>query len=97
MTGQRDSNIVTSGLSGIVTEQGITVEVHSIRLEDKPGWTLEVVNQNGTSIVWDDPFVTDDAAWAAFRRTVRGRGHARLPRPSRRHLVPAVSAIASKA
>ena len=44
MTGQCDPNIATSGLSGIVTEQGITVEVHIIRLEDEPGWTLEVVN-----------------------------------------------------
>lgn len=67
MTGERDPNIVTSGLSGTVTEQGITVEVHIIRLEDEPGWTLEVVNHSGTSTVWDDPFVTDDAAWAAFR------------------------------
>ena len=37
MTGERDPNIVTSGLSGTVTEQGITVEVHIIRLEDEPG------------------------------------------------------------
>lgn len=74
MTGERDPNIVTSGLSGTVTEQGITVEVHIIRLEDEPGWTLEVVNQNGTSTVWDDPFVTDDAAWGAFRRTVEEEG-----------------------
>ena len=74
MTGERDPNIVTSGLSGTVTEQGITVEVHIIRLEDEPDWTLEVVNQSGTSTVWDDPFVTDDAAWAAFRRTVEEEG-----------------------
>lgn len=74
MTGERDPNIVTSGLSGTVTEQGITVEVHIIRLEDEPGWTLEVVNQNGTSTVWDDSFVTDDAAWGAFCRTVEEEG-----------------------
>lgn len=46
MTGERDPNIVTSGLSGNVTEQGTTVEVHIIRLEDEPGWTLEVVNRS---------------------------------------------------
>lgn len=74
MTGERDPNIVTSGLSGIVTEQGITVEVHIIRLEDEPGWSLEVVNHSGTSTVWDDSFATDDAAWAAFRHTVEQEG-----------------------
>jgi uncharacterized protein len=74
MTGERDPNIVTSGLSGTVTEQGITVEVHIIRLEDELGWTLEVVNHSGTSTVWDDPFATDDAAWTAFRRTVEEEG-----------------------
>ncbi len=74
MTGQRDPNIVTSGLSGTVTDQGITVDVHIIRLEDEPRWTLEVVNHSGTSTVWDDSFVTDDAAWAAFRRTVEAEG-----------------------
>ncbi|EQB08238.1 hypothetical protein L286_02565 [Sphingobium sp. HDIP04] len=24
--------------------------------------------------MWDDPFATDDAAWAAFRRTVEEEG-----------------------
>lgn len=51
MTGERNPNIVTSGLSGIVTEQGITVEVHIIRLENEPGWTLEVVNHSRISTV----------------------------------------------
>lgn len=60
--------------AGTVTGQGITVDVHIIRLEDEPRWTLEVVNHSGTSTVWDDSFVTDDAAWAAFRRTVEAEG-----------------------
>ncbi len=65
MTGQRDPNIVTSGLSGTVTDPGITVDVHIIRPEDEPRWTLEVVNHSGTSTVWDDSF---------FRRTVEAEG-----------------------
>lgn len=71
---ERDPNIITSGSSGTVTEQDITVEVHIIRLEDEPGWTLELVNHSGTSTVWDDPFATDDAAWAAFRHLVKEEG-----------------------
>ncbi|MFC0367123.1 hypothetical protein ACFFIQ_21440, partial [Sphingobium indicum] len=30
--------------------------------------------QQSPSTVWDDPFATDDAAWAAFRRTVEEEG-----------------------
>ena len=70
----RDPDIVTSSLSGVVTEQGITVNVNIIRLEDEPGWSLEVENVHGTSTVWDDTFATDDAAYAAFRQTVDEEG-----------------------
>jgi hypothetical protein len=62
----RDPNIVTSSLSGVVTEQGVTVRVNIIRLENEPGWSLEVENERGTSTVWDDLFATDDAAHALF-------------------------------
>lgn len=46
---ERDPNIVTSSLSGVVTEQGVTVRVNIIRLENEPGWSLEVENEHGTS------------------------------------------------
>ena len=71
---QRDPTIVTSGLGGKVTEGGVTVQVHIFRLEHEQGWVLEVVNAAGTSIVWDDPFPSDDDAYAAFRQTVDEEG-----------------------
>lgn len=70
----RDPNIVISGLSGDFTKDGVTVEVHIIRLEDGKDWTLEVVNSAGTSIVWDDPFESDEQAYAEFYRTVAEEG-----------------------
>ena len=70
----RDPNIIYSGLGGMVTEQGITVELSIHRQEDQPGWAMEVVNQKGTSTVWNELFVTDDAAFAEFRRTVEDEG-----------------------
>jgi hypothetical protein len=73
---ERDPNIVTSGLSGSVTRDGITVDVNIYRLEDQPGWTLEVVNAKGTSTVWDDLFNTDDDAYAAFLQAVSDEGMA---------------------
>lgn len=71
---ERDPNIITSGLSGHVTEDGVTVDVKIYRLEHDHGWALEVVNANGTSIVWDQLFDTDDEALAAFNLTVEEEG-----------------------
>ncbi len=44
------------------------------RLEQDPQWVLEVVNEAGTSTVWDVLFDTDDEAFAAFRLTVEEEG-----------------------
>lgn len=70
----RDPNIVHSGLSGTVTEDGITVELGIYRLEHDPKWALEVINEAGTSTVWDELFETDEAAYQEFRRTVDEEG-----------------------
>jgi hypothetical protein len=71
---KRDPNIVYSGLSGKVTRDGITVEVVIIRLEHETEWSLEVVNAANTSIVWEEPFATDEDAYAEFERTVAEEG-----------------------
>lgn len=70
----RDPNIITSGLSGHVTEDGVTVDVKIYRLELDHGWALEVVNDKGTSIVWDMLFDSDDEALAAFNLTLEEEG-----------------------
>jgi hypothetical protein len=74
MIEQRDPNIVHSGLSGLVTKDGVTVEVSIIRLENEQDWTLEVVNSSGTSIVWDEQFSSDEDAHAEFQRAVAEEG-----------------------
>ena len=70
----RDPHIITSGLSRTVTVDGVTVVVNIYRLEHDPQWALEVVNEVGTSTVWDDPFDTDDEAYTAFQLTVEEEG-----------------------
>ena len=71
---QREPNLVHSGLSRIVTKDGVTVKVSIVRLENETSWSLEVVNSSGTSIVWDDLFSSDDDAFAEFERTVAEEG-----------------------
>ena len=73
---ERDPNLITSSLSRVVSGGGMSVRVEIYRLEDRPGWALEVVNDKGTSTVWDELFDTDDAADAAFQQTVESEGMA---------------------
>ena len=68
-----DPELIASKHNGKFTRGGITVEVRIVRLEDTK-WTLEIVDESGTSIVWDDEFDTDDAAHAEFLRSVETEG-----------------------
>ena len=70
----RNPNIVSSSLSGDVREDGVTVRLEIYRLEHENQWVLEVINEAGTSTVWDVPFDTDEEAHAAFRLAVEDEG-----------------------
>jgi hypothetical protein len=50
------------------------VEVSIFRIDSETTWHLEVINDQNTSTVWDDPFETDDAAFAEFLSTVEEEG-----------------------
>ena len=71
---ERIPNLVRSGLSGIVSKDNVTVEVIIVRLESESNWSLEVLNNAGTSIVWDDLFDSDEDAYAEFQRTGEEEG-----------------------
>jgi uncharacterized protein len=71
---QRDPNLVTSSLSGVVSQDGVKVEVCIVRLEHEKLWTLEVVNAAGTSVVWDEQFSSDEEAYAEFKKTISAEG-----------------------
>ena len=71
---ERDPEIVYSDLCRKVTRDRITVEVVISRLEGASEWSLEVVNDKGTSTVWEELFATDEDAYAEFERTVAEEG-----------------------
>lgn len=52
-------NIVVSGKSQALVVDGHRFEVEIYRLEKQAFWTLEVIDERGTSHVWDDEFGTD--------------------------------------
>ena len=66
-----DPEIIKSRHSGTFTKDGVTVEVCIYRLTNTQ-WTLEVVDREGTSTVWDDEFVSDDEAHAEFLSSIEG-------------------------
>ena len=64
-----DPLIVHSDRSGPFEKDGHVVEVHIYTLEGEQEWSLEVVDEKGTSTVWDEIFKSDKAAWRALLDT----------------------------
>jgi hypothetical protein len=67
-------NLIISGLSHERTLDGIVFRIEICKLEDVPGWSLEVVDEDGTSNVWDDLFDTDSAALEEAIKTFEEEG-----------------------
>jgi hypothetical protein len=75
MNDDRDPEIEYSPLCGEVTKDGLTVSVQIYRLKmGSNGWSLEVVDHENASTVWDDLFATDHEALAEFSRTLEDEG-----------------------
>ncbi|OJU30429.1 MAG: hypothetical protein BGN91_04455 [Nitrobacter sp. 62-13] len=54
---------------------GVTVSVEIYRLAGgEEGWSLEVVDHDGGSTVWEDRFATDSDAYAEFYQTLETEG-----------------------
>ena len=62
-----------SGLCQSVTRDGKTVDVE-IYEDGEGGWILEVVDADGNSTVWDDPFETDQGALDEVMQTIEDEG-----------------------
>ncbi len=67
-----EPNLITSGKSQRVVVDGYIFDIQIYRLETEKTWTLEVVDHEGTSHVWDESFATDrDARNAALEALER--------------------------
>jgi hypothetical protein len=75
MIEHNDPEIERSPLSGSVTRSGISVRVEIYRLVGgDEGWSLEVINGEGDSTVWEGLFATDKDAYAEFCQTLELEG-----------------------
>jgi uncharacterized protein len=66
--------IIRSPLERRISDRGISIEVLIYRGEDDAGWILEVVDHTGGSTVWDETFVSDQAALHEALRTIESEG-----------------------
>jgi hypothetical protein len=67
--------IERSPLSRRFSRDGITVEVKIYRLRGvNEDWSLEVVDHEDASTVWNETFLTDQEAYRAFCMTVETEG-----------------------
>ena len=69
-----EPELIESPLNRSIERGGRRLEVNIVRLATERGWSLEVVNDHNTSIVWDDQFETDRDADAAFRIALAEEG-----------------------
>ncbi len=71
---ERDPNIVDSSMSRKIVEDGITFDVQIYKIEGTNEWSLDVVTQDGTSVVWDELFADDEVAFEEAVNTIRSEG-----------------------
>jgi hypothetical protein len=67
-------DIITSGLSTSVELEELKLSIEIFRLELDTRWALEVVDQHGTSTVWDELFDTDKDAFKEATRVINEEG-----------------------
>jgi hypothetical protein len=66
-------NLKASSLSQPLTSEGKTVKVEICRGDDG-GWNLEIIDEFGTSTIWDDEFKTEEAALEEAKKTIHDEG-----------------------
>jgi len=75
------TEITVSPLSQSFTRDGLTVDVQIYQIGSSEGWTLEVVDDESNSVVWTEPFASDQAAWDEFISDVETLGLAAVMNP----------------
>ena len=71
---EREPNLIISSASRHIVEEDVRFKVDIYKLEGGDGWSLEVATTDGTSIVWDDLFEDDQAAFEEAVATIRKEG-----------------------
>jgi hypothetical protein len=75
MPNDNDVELEYSPLCGSVTRDGLTVRVQIFRISGRgDGWSLEVIDHDDASTVWEESFATDRDAYAEFLNALETEG-----------------------
>ena len=74
MVDDDEPNMVNSGKSQRVIIDGLSFSIEIYRLQTDKNWTLEVVDHEGTSHVWDDQFESDKDARNTALEAIQSEG-----------------------
>lgn len=80
-----DANIEieSSPFCGKMERDGIQIEIFIYRIdESNEDWSLEIFDEEGTSIVWNDLFDTDQAALDELCQAIEEEGILAIIRPT---------------
>jgi hypothetical protein len=81
-----EHDLIDSPLNQTYTANGRSVEIHIYRMPNTR-WTLEVVDDQNNSTVWDGEFSTDKEALDTALEEIKGEGiEAFIARPPNQHL-----------
>ncbi|RED53483.1 hypothetical protein [Aestuariispira insulae] len=69
-----DPELVQSPLSRTIEDDGTYVRIDIYRMETDNEWSLEVVDEENASTVWDDLFPSDQAALDEALKTIEVEG-----------------------
>lgn len=69
-----EPNLVTSGKSRRIVVDGYPFTIDIFRLENDTTWTLEVVDHENNSHVWDEQFASDTEARDVAVKTIEEEG-----------------------
>ena len=69
-----DPEIVMSPLCRVISEDDTEIQIDIYRGENESGWTLEVIDEENASTVWDDLFDTDQEALDAAMKVIEQDG-----------------------
>ena len=75
-----EPNLVVSSQSQTVLIDGVRFRIEIFRLETDPAWSLEVVDPENTSHVWDEQFASDQDALTAAIKAIESEGAATFMR-----------------
>jgi len=74
MIDEEEPNLVTSGKSTTIVVDGYPFSIEIFRLETEQTWSLEVIDHEGASHVWEDQFESDKDAREAAKTAIETEG-----------------------